>query len=194
MLSRSLRYLSLIIGVVLSTLIVGPSVNALNPSAIQPTAIQTRVASCQGLNFHPIDSDTKYSYEGPELYLDDSPSTGFFLCDPKLPDRAVVTRVQFTLRDENFVAQVRYCLLFRSGLTASTATTLQVMAQVQPTGIGAAPGIVRRSTSSIAHAVVNNAAWAYALQCQINITDVTGVKLVGIYGGSVTYQISSANG
>ena len=193
-LSRSWRPLTLVaVAILVGASLVQPVAAQFAGRAATPAALQTRVASCQGLNFHPIDNLTPYSYTGSELFQSHY-GDGFFLCDPKLPDRAVVTKVQFTLRDADFVGEVRYCALYRSGLTVANATTEGVVATVPTTGYDVAPGIVRKSTSSIAFPVVDNASWAYYLQCQIHITDPTGYQLIGIYGADVVYQISAANG
>jgi hypothetical protein len=181
-------------GLVIGAMLVAPVTVGGSRSTLPSAATQTRTASCQGLNFHPITNTTGYGWAGTELYIADTPGEAFFLCDPKLPDRAVVTKVQFTLRDANFVGEVRYCALYRSGLTTDKANTLQVIATVPETGIADAPGIVRKSTSSIAHGVIDNASWAYWLQCDIYFTDHTSEQLVGIYGADVVYQISAANG
>ena len=46
------------------------------------------------------------------------------------------------------------------------------------------------STSSISHATIDNADYAYWLQCQF--TD--NIHWLGIYGADVIYAISAANG
>lgn len=188
-------------GILAGALFVAPGVTAVSAPAPAETT-QMRVASCQGLNFHPITADTGYHYRndrGVFLYRTDAGRSddpdGFFLCDPALPHRAVVTTVQFTVYDGVETSEVRYCALYRAGLNATNADDgSQLMAQVGTTGMAQKPGVVRKTTSSIAHATIDNANWAYTLQCQIYFPSGTSTNGVGIYGASVTYQISSTNG
>ncbi len=156
-------------------------------------ATQTRATSCAGLDFHPLDNYTYYANVGP-LLIKSANSTGasnFFVCDPGLPHNAVVTKVQFTLRDDWTFAEVRNCALVRNGLTAATAEPLQVMGSVPTTGADAQPGTVRRTDTSIDFATVDNTKWGYWLQCEI---DGDARDEVGIYGADVVYTITSASG
>jgi hypothetical protein len=209
----TLRSLALVFaGVALGVTLVPPvSARVTGADAVVPATTYTRTVSCQGLNFHPDDSKTGYDYDNSSarelLYrsvgyryydtgLFDENGSGFFQCDPGLPDKAVVTRVRFTLLDNaNGYAEVRYCGLFRSGLALSD-TTYDVLASFPTTGMfNASPNPVRLSKSVIAHATVDNTKWAYFLSCQINLgTDVLSTDKAGIYGADVTYTISAANG
>jgi hypothetical protein len=98
------------------------------------------------------------------------------------------------LHDESSIGEVRYCALYRSGLTPATALTEDLMAVVPTTGIAANPGAQRLSSSSITHAVIDNTKWGYYLQCQINVPGQGYSSFLGIYGADVTYTISSTNG
>jgi hypothetical protein len=112
------------------------------------------------------------------------------LCDPGLPNRAVVTTVQFTLRD-SASGDIKFCGLLRSGLAPQSATSYQVLASVPATPLGDPdPGTVRKTDTSIDFATIDNARFGYWLQCRLG---GDGGDL-GIYGASVTYQISAANG
>jgi hypothetical protein len=173
---------------------VAPAVAGVRDQAAQPTAIQTRSASCQGLNFHPIDYRTGFDYYGGEIRITQAGGSNFLLCDPGLPNRATVRKIQFTLHDESSIGEVRYCALYRSGLTPATALIEQVMALVGSTGISANPAIARFSSSSITHGLIDNTKWAYYLQCQINVPGQGYSNFLGIYGADVIYTISAANG
>ncbi len=122
------------------------------------------------------------------------------MCDPGLPNRALVTKVQFTVSDTSVNWDIRNCGLFRTGLTPSTAGTVQELALVSPTGLAATPGTVRKTDSSIKHAIVDNTSWAYELQCQIDylfnpdLPPPSSSKTSGIFGADVIYSISSTNG
>ena len=107
----------------------------------------------------------------------------------ELPDRAVVTKVQFTLFDTDASQEVSFCNLARHSITASTAGNPDVMASVAATGAAAKPGVVRRTDTSIAFATVHNASFSYQLECALGL----GID-VGIYGANVTYTISAVNG
>jgi hypothetical protein len=169
---------------------------------VLPASIQSRATSCQGLNFHPNNSTTTYDWNnavGEYLYRTDGGQAndhdGYFLCDPGLPQRAVVTKVQFTLYDNAPHAEIRYCALYRTGLSAATADDApQLMAVVPSTGMADLPGVVRKTTTSIAHPTIDNANWSYRLQCQINSDPSWASSYAGIYGAATTYRIDAANG
>jgi hypothetical protein len=169
-------------------------------TSVSPNATQTRSVSCQAMNFHPIEAGTGFRIKGATLLTrwDAAPNTddnaGFFACDPHPPDRAVVTKVRFTLKDITSAARVSYCGLNRSSLKPGSAGTFQTLAQVSTTGMAAAPGIVRKSDSSIAHATIDTTDWAYWLQCRIEFEAASGTDAAGIYGASIDYRISSTNG
>src|SRR6266436_1701900 len=94
-----------------------------HPTAVVPSVTTyTRATSCYSLNFHPIDNSTVYDYQGNQLIRTGPGGSGFFLCDPHLPQGAVVTKVQFTLYDNADDGNVQYCGLNRAGLTTATAT------------------------------------------------------------------------
>jgi len=157
------------------------------------------------MNFHAIASTTTYALTAAgggrsmvraEVGADESWYDGFFLCDPGLPHGAEVTKVQFTIRDVTDQAEVRYCALVRTGLSALSAIQEPtVMAQVPSTGRVAKPGVVRRSTTSITGAIIDNQKFGYTLQCQLDWDEATiAADGAGIYGANVTYRIDSADG
>ncbi len=121
------------------------------------------------------------------LFRDDTTGgSGFFVCDPGLPDRAVVTRVQFTLRDPDPHADIRFCGLYRGGLTPDNAGTVQELASVTHTGLSDTPGTVRKTDSSIKHATVDTTSWGYELQCQIDEGEPAAEPdTAGIFGADV---------
>jgi hypothetical protein len=168
------------------------------PSVGQATTIYTRVASCAGLDFYPADSTTTYANNGALRTRTDDGTTGgsgVFRCDPGLPNHAVVTRVQFTVSLEQVtqtvVFGVRNCQLRRSALALATAGSTQTLGSVNlrtsPPG-----GTQRASTTSIRNATVDNAAFGYWFECQID-QDPIAVG-VGIFGADVYYTITAGNG
>jgi hypothetical protein len=68
---------------------------------------------------------------------------------------------------------------------------------VTNTGAADKPGVLRYTDSSISFATVDNANFAYSLQCQIVYHDGLLSSLgdrFGIIGADITYTISAANG
>jgi hypothetical protein len=180
-----------LVGIIVGGVLVSPvAARVTGADNVVPASTYTRTTSCQGLNFHPIDSDTGYDYDRTLLYRTTTAGSGFFLCDPGLPNKSVVTRVRFTLYDGSFSGEVRLCGLFRAGLATTTAFSYQQLAMVPATGTNATPGTVRLSTTSINYATVDNTRFAYWLQCQVTGPD----NSTGVYGADVTYTISAANG
>jgi hypothetical protein len=155
----------------------------------------TRTTSCAAMNFHPVDSDTEFGFRRGQLLRYFTSGSGYFLCDPGLPNKATVTRVRFTVVDKIEVAEVRYCALVRKSLAASAYDgEPQVMAQTSGTGVSSKPGAVRQTDSSISRATIDETSYGYWLQCQIYFPSSTSTDGVGIIGADVTYTISSTNG
>jgi hypothetical protein len=175
-------------------LVAGTSISVAAP--VRPAATQTRVSSCSGLNFHPIDSRTVYRWAGRMLWRAGQGGDGWFLCDANLPNKAVVTRVRFTVKDGHDLQSLQYCALVRASLASASATP-QALGVVSPTGMAAEPGTVRKSDTSISHATIDNSTYSYWLQCQILWDDrliAPGDAYAAIVGADVTYTISSTNG
>jgi hypothetical protein len=176
-----------------AALLVAPALaSGTRQAAPVPNVTYTRATSCYSLNFHPIDNTTVYDYQGNQLIRTGAGGSGFFLCDPHLPQGAVVTKVQFTLYDNADDGNVQYCGLNRAGLTIATMTSYQTLADVAPTGLTQRPGEVRRSTSTIHFATVDNTKYSYWLQCHLDVR--TSSFNHGIFGADVVYQISATNG
>lgn len=175
--------------------LLGQGAIAVATPAAPAATTQTRTASCSGLDFHPVDSRTEYRFDGRWLYRSSYKTDGWFFCPANLPDRAVVKKVSFTLRDVTDAETIRYCALARLSLVA-TDGRFEAMATVAETGMAATPGDVRRSDTSIQTPTIDNAKWAYAYQCQIvyGPIETTTDAQAGIGGASVTFSISAANG
>jgi hypothetical protein len=159
-------------------------------SAAPRAVAQTRSVSCSTTAFRPTDSDTTYTVGSAHvLYRTSSSPSGEFRCDPGLPNEALVTSVTFTVVDWSDSAEVGPCQLFRFNLSPSAAADFMVMASVAGTGMGAEPGKVRLTDTSITGARINNTKHAYALSCSVP-QDVNA----GLFGASITFTISPANG
>ena len=161
-------------------------------SASSPAATsQTRSVSCHAFEFLPVDSATQGDYFNSKRIRAGTSGSGFFVCDPKLPTRAVVTKVQFSIWDGSGSSEIKYCGLYRSGLGGATvAETIIELAAVPPTGLSQAPGFARLTDTSIQNPTIDNSKYAYWLQCNI---PQAGQSL-GLYGADVVYTITAANG
>jgi hypothetical protein len=90
---------------------------------------------------------------------------------------------------------VRYCGLDRSGLTPTTATTVETMAEVATTGEAARPGTVRLTDTSIVNPIVDTTRYGYPLQCHLAYDEsISGSLAPGIHAADITFTISSTNG
>src|SRR3954447_2848998 len=153
-------------------------------------AAQTRSVSCHAFSFTPLDTATVSNYASTKRYRDGAGGSGFFVCDPGLPNKAVVTKVQISIWDGSGSSEVKFCGLYRSGLAAATSETVQELAAFDPTGIAQAPGFARLTDTSIQNPTVNTQGFAYWLQCNL---PQAGQSL-GLYGADVYYTIAAANG
>jgi hypothetical protein len=158
----------------------------------QALTTYTRTASCGALGgFQPINSATEYAYQNTTKLWWKGGGSGFFLCNPGLPNKAVVTKVRFTIIDYSIGGEVRNCALVRSGLTPTTAESFQVLASVPATGVSNYNDQpIRPSDTSISYATIDNANFAYWLQCELSESNA----YVALYGADVTYKITAANG
>jgi hypothetical protein len=169
-----------------AALLLGASVAiALHPGQAGAVTTYTRAWSCQGRDFMPLEDGQTFG-----SFATARKGNGYFQCEADLPHKAVVTRVRFTLHDAWDGAEVRECRLARTSLAASTAGANSILAVVPTTGDPQDPGIVRRSTTSIAHATIDRLNYAYYLSCYISAE----FDNLGIYGADVTYSITVANG
>lgn len=159
-------------------------------TASSATTTQTRSVSCHAFGFTPLDTATGSDYAATKRYRTGTDGSGFFVCDPGLPHRAVVTKVQFSVWDGAGSSQVQYCGLYRSGLYARNSETVEALASVPSTGLAEAPGFARLTDTSITNAVVNNNNYAYWLQCNLGQAG----QSLGLYGADVYYTITATNG
>jgi hypothetical protein len=136
-----------------------------------------------------------------------SETTSYYFCNAVLPNGAIVSKVQFTALDNTNAEELRYCALVRSGMGATAGNTYAVVAQAASTGYAAKPGRVRLNAPVHAsNATVDNAKFAYFLQCQFNYNPpptvaaptvqpaAQQINLVGLWGATITYRVSAANG
>ena len=165
-------------------------VTLIAPLTAQGVTYYTRSASCAGLNFEPDSDSANFGNYG-ALRTAYNPSVVAFRCNAALPNGAIVTKVQFTVAQYYLDDQIS-CNLTRTGLAASTSPTDYVAMAGPLTTSGLGQGhyeAQRLSTSTITDATIDNASYAYWLQCGLR-ADATS----GIYGADVIYKISSTKG
>jgi hypothetical protein len=155
------------------------------------TTSQSRSVSCSGLEFNALDTATGADYFNAKRIRAGTGGSGFFTCNPDIPNRAVVTKVQFSIWDGSGSSEMKYCGLYRSGLETATASeNVQELASVPATGIDRAPGFARLTDTSIQNAIINTNKYVYWFQCNI---PQAGQSL-GLYGANAIYTITSVNG
>jgi hypothetical protein len=159
-------------------------------AASSATGPQTRSVSCHAFGFTPLDTATGSDFFSAKRYRTGTEGSGFFVCNPGLPNRAVVTKVQFSIWDGSGSSEVKYCGLYRSGLAAASSEDILELAALGPTGIAEAPGFARLTDTSIKNATVNTNNYAYWLQCNLGQFG----QSLGLYGADVYYTITAANG
>ena len=176
----------LLVGLLFGAILVGPVAARVtgSPGKASAATLYTRSASCAGLDFYPTDSSLAYYSSGDLRY--NLGLTATFRCHLDLPNGAVVTKVQFTLYDVDPFGDVHDCQLNRLGLLA-TSVVRQTMADI-PNSSGL-NGVGRLTDSSVALATINDAQFAYWLECSLN-----GDSALGIYGADVVYKISATKG
>jgi hypothetical protein len=160
-------------------------------SAASSAATQTRSVSCSSFQFLPVDSATQSDYANSKRIRSGTSGSGFFSCNPGLPTRAVVTKVQFSIWDGSGSSELKFCGLYRAGLgDADGAESVQELAAVPPTGLAEAPGFARLTDTSIQRATIDNSKFSYWLQCNLGQAGQT----LGLYGADVIYTIRNTNG
>jgi hypothetical protein len=188
---RALRAVGVLcLGIVLGAALVGP-VMAGHGTKASAAATQARAVSCHAFDFHPLSSGIAFEVTDDAYIWKKSPESATFACGIELPQRAIVTKVQFTVWDDDDEDRLDDCSLRESGLPAISAAGIHTIAEVVTPSDNQMPGTVRVSTTDIDNGTINNIAWAYYLQC----TFVgNGLGSVGIYGADVQFKITAANG
>jgi hypothetical protein len=162
-------------------------------AASSAATTQTRSVSCNAYQFVPVDTNTGSDYITTLRIRTGEVGSGFFICNPTLPTRAVVQKVQFSVLDKVAGSQVSLCGMYRAGLsTAKAAQSYQELASFPSTGEAQTPGFLRLTDTTIQNATIDNSNFSYWLQCNL---DPDGAKgSTGIYGADVIYTISNING
>jgi hypothetical protein len=181
---------TLLVGAVLAATLGAPFLHLIGVGQVEAATQQTRSASCSAFDFVPLDSATQADFFNAKRIRAGTGGSGFFVCDPGLPSKAVVTKVQISIWDGSGSSEVKFCGLYRSGLESSTQDIVQEMAAMGPTGISEAGGFARLTDTSIQNATIDNTRFSYWIQC--NLTQAG--QSLGLFGADVIYTISATNG
>lgn len=184
---RLVRPVAALVGVMLLT---QATVSITSPTTA--ATMQSRTSSCAGYAFQPLDSDTYAGFtpEGVRYGATTGGGSGIFICDPKLPNRAVVTSIRFVLWDDTSSGEITDCGLYRTGTTDSSGPRVVRMGLAPATGLNARRGRIAVSDSTISSATVNTSSWAYWFQCQVHFPVEEGRRFdAGIISGHVTYRV-----
>lgn len=178
-------------GLLGATALIGTSLAVASPVS---AATVTRAASCAGYDFHRLELGTfpQYTPSVSEVWSAGPDATHVVVCNPDLPQGALVTKVQFTVADRSTTAQVDGCGLYRTDLRPSANPAAQELAAAPPTGVSAAPGVVRLVDTTIGKATIDHTRYAYWLQCRPGGNGlIDGLPQTGLRGASVSYRIST---
>jgi hypothetical protein len=173
--------------------IVGPGGDAVTYSL--------RSAECAGLSFLPLVTTKGYGSDGTLRHARMLEYVGaedpiVFGCDPSLPHGAIVTKVQFTVRDASDTGSLK-CYLLRTGLGATTNTgdsqiVGTVLESAEPTGT---QQMAHMMTASDSYKTIDNAGRAYLLECEFKYHFLIDQdNSLGIFGATVFYKITAAKG
>jgi len=169
------------VGCMLGAMLLAPAAGAVT--------YYTRSASCAGVNFYPDNSATTWGTVGSVRYRTGSGGNGLFRCNPALPNGAIVTKVQFTVWNQNFGGSFVSCGMTRSGLLSTTDSSDWQTMTGQITMAPAITDAVRAGSSDITYGTINNQDHAYSVYCELpTLNDM------GIFGADIIYKITAAKG
>jgi len=175
--------IAMVVAAALAGLLAGA---ALHPVQTTAATTYTRSWSCQGRDFNPIADDQSFGW-----FHGMRTGDGYFQCDADLPHKAVVTRVRFSVHDSVLNGQVSECRLVRVSLGIDRAVGQEeTLGDSVDTGVPFNPGNFVTSDTSISFATIDRTNFAYHAICWVDYkTDG-----LGIWGVSVTFKITAANG
>jgi hypothetical protein len=147
----------------------------------------SRQFSCPGTSFFPLNSLNEWAFDAEGLRW--LTTSGFVRCAVTLPNSATVTAVSYTVYDNSANAVV--CNLYRTDLTAPVGSEDTVQTANASSGAAATPGetVITAPGITSANATINNASFAYSLDCALD-----GTVNNGVFGGVITYSVTAANG
>ena len=142
--------------------------------------------SCAGTTWQEAESTATYDLIGSDRFNTSTTGNELFRCNLNVPHGATLTDVAFSVRDTDNTGNDVTCQLWRTNMAASVGTELN-MASVATTG---APGSVRISDTTINQATIDNANYAYFMQCRTE----SGSSTNAFFGANVTYTVTGAQG
>jgi hypothetical protein len=165
------------------------ALDSLDSSAfVQNATVYTRHFSCVGLGWTPESDTPGWKETGTLIYPAATPGL-YFSCSATIPDGAVVTRVDYAVKDSDATDNVVSCAMFRVNLLTSIGVDENMANQVSTTG---STGDQLLTDATISNATIDNASFAYLLQCFVEQSGTDSDA--GLYGATVAYTISGANG
>lgn len=147
--------------------------------------ILTRHFSCAGNTMVADASTTTYVTDGPLLEA----QNGGFRCNLTLPDGAKITKAMAAFRNNDSAGSAT-CALARNEIDVPNPNFDQV-ALIGTANAGA--GDVVRTTTSITHGTIDNGRFVYRFSCVMS-GGADAITDLGVFGGSVTYTVTAANG
>lgn len=147
--------------------------------------VSTRHFSCGGNTMIAESSDAVYVTEGPILEA----QNGGFRCNLTLPDGAKVTKAMASLHNTDSAGFVT-CAVVRNRIDVPSPA-LDAVALMDTAEAGAGDVVV--STTSITNGTIDNARYVYRISC-VFAAGADAMSDLGVYGVSVTYTVTAANG
>jgi hypothetical protein len=145
----------------------------------------SRTFSCGGSTMTPDSDAIVYVTEGTIVESHD----GVFRCNVVIPDSAVITKATAAVHNSDSAGSVT-CAVARNRVDVPTVTPDAIAAL--GTAIASSNDTVL-STTTISNGLVDNAKYVYRLSCAMS-GGVDASDSLGVYGGTVTYSVSAANG
>ena len=174
-----------------SALVSGPGAASAASSA---ATSQTRSVSCNAYQFVAVDSNTGYDYIKTLRIRAGEVGSGFFICNPTLPTRAVVTKVQFSVLDNVSIGAVSLCahVPVRDWALPTPLSRIRNSPHSPPPAWPRRPVLCALRTPPLRTRPSITSNFSYWLQCNLDPGGDHGGT--GIYGADVIYTISNTNG
>ena len=132
--------------------------------------------SCAGSAWESAYSDATYATTGSLKYRTGG-GTGLFRCSVDIPNGATVTAVSFS------VAGAVSCSMWRTNMATS------IGGETNMASVSNATGTARVTDTTVSPAGIDNANYAYFVQCNVGGT----TSSEGVYGANIAYTTSGAN-
>ncbi len=139
----------------------------------------TRSWGCAGSAWESVNSGSGYSTS-----TGLKNGIGIFACNVDLPSGAIVSQARFTVVDNDGGAGIS-CEMWRTRMSAPIGDQQQMAAT--PSTV-MTPGSVNLVDNTIAQNPIDNANFTYYLSCN------SGGSNTGLYGATLTYQVSGGDG